>query len=214
MAESTVITPIELGRRASMSDAELSGALQSGDPRAYRIAWVELGPLVRRLLTRFFGPGPDVSDLAQEVFVRIFRRAGEIKNPNALRGFVASICLGVARNEARKQRLRRMVGLTATGELPESVGVLGPDLDARQATRRLYGILEHVSAEDRSLYVSRYLERMDMAELARVHGLSFGTAKRRVARAAERIARLIGHDPMLAEYLGKRAAATELEPSS
>lgn len=187
-------------RRTAVDDVQLVAALRAGDERAYTAAWIELGPMVRRLVTRFFGPGADTPDLSQEVFLRVFRRIDELRNPDGLRGFVVGICLGVARNELRRVRVRRWVRLTSTGELPEAP-TAGADMEAREALRRLYAILDRVDVQDRSLFVSRFLEKMEIAEVAIAHGLSYGTAKRHVARAIARIGRRMERDPMLVKYL-------------
>jgi RNA polymerase sigma-70 factor (ECF subfamily) len=199
VAESKLII-FDKGRRSAVDDAELVAALRAHDERAYTAAWIELGPMVRRLVTRFFGTGADTPDLSQEVFIRLFRRIDELRNPSGLRGFVVGICLGVARNELRRARVRRWVRLTPSGDLPEAP-VAGPDLEAREALRRLYVILDSVSVQDRSLFVARFFEKMEIAEVAAVHGLSYGTAKRRVARASARINRRVERDPALARYL-------------
>lgn len=220
MAESKLII-FDKGRRTALDDAELVAALRAHDERAYTAAWVELGPMVRRLVTRFFGAGADTPDLSQEVFLRLFRRIGELRNPSGLRGFVVSICLGVARNELRRARVRRWVRLTPGGDLPDAP-VAGPDLEAREALRRLYAILDGVSVQDRSLFVARFFEKMEIAEVAVAHGLSYGTAKRHVARATLRINRRIERDPLLAKYLDLAAAqrtgtpawGTEIRPGA
>ena len=183
-----------------MDDVQLVAALRAHDERAYTAAWIELGPMVRRLVTRFFGPGADTPDLSQEVFLRLFRRIEELRNPDGLRGFVVGICLGVARNELRRARVRRWVRLSPSGDLPDWP-TEGPDLEAREALRRLYAILDGVGAHDRSLFVARFLEKMEIAEVAVAHQLSYGTAKRHVARAVGRITRRMGRDPMLVKYL-------------
>jgi RNA polymerase sigma-70 factor (ECF subfamily) len=190
------------GRRSPTSEADLVAALRAGDERAYATAWTELGPMVRRLVTRFFGPGAEPMDLSQEVFLKLFRRIDELRSPDGLKGFVAGICLGVSRNEARRMRVRRWVQLTATGALPDYASP-APDLEAREAVRRLYAVLDRVSAQDRSLFVARFLEKMEVEEVALAHGLSFGTAKRRIARAATRINRFMTRDQVLSPYIDR-----------
>ncbi|MBC8132687.1 MAG: sigma-70 family RNA polymerase sigma factor [Deltaproteobacteria bacterium] len=210
MAESRLII-FDKGRRTAFDDAELVAALRAHDERAYTAAWIELGPMVRRLVTRFFGSGADTPDLSQEVFLRLFRRIDELRNPSGLRGFVVSICLGVARNELRRVRVRRWVMLTSTGDLPDAP-VAGPDLEGREALRHLYAILDEVSVQDRSLFVARFFEKMEIAEVAAAHGLSYGTAKRHVARATSRINRRIERDPLLARYLDAAAERSSTPP--
>jgi RNA polymerase sigma-70 factor (ECF subfamily) len=187
-------------RRGSIDELALVAGLQARDPRAYTQAWSEYGPMVRRLVARFFGPGAEPQDLSQEVFVRFFRRIDELRNPDGVRGFLAGICLGVARNEARRLRVRRWVSLTPAGTLPD-FPVAGPDLEGREALRRLYAVLDKANALDRSLFVARFLEKMEIEEVARAHDLSFGTAKRRIARAVSRLTRIMERDEVLSGYL-------------
>jgi RNA polymerase sigma-70 factor (ECF subfamily) len=183
-------------------DSELASALMRRDSRAARQAWSLYSPLVLRFLRRFFGPGPDRQDMCQEVFLRFFKRIDELRNPGSLRGFLLSISLGVARNELRRVRIRRWVMLTPAGDVPE-VPVSGWDPEAREATAHLYSVLERVSGEDRSLFVTRYVEKMEIADIAAIHGLTFGTAKRRLERATRRISAKMNRDPLLEEYVGR-----------
>ena len=199
MAETLSPFP-DKARRGSLDELALVAGLKARDPRAYTQAWSEYGPMVRRLVARFFGPGAEPQDLSQEVFVRFFRRIDELRTPDGVRGFLASICLGVARNEARRLRVRRWVSLTSAGTLPD-LPVAGPDLEGREALRRLYAVLDKASALDRSLFVARFLEKMEIEEVARAHDLSFGTAKRRIARAVTRLNRIMGRDEILSAYL-------------
>jgi RNA polymerase sigma-70 factor (ECF subfamily) len=199
VAESKLNMPDKL-RRGTLDEVELVAALKARDERAYAVAWSELGPMVRRLVSRFFGPGAEPLDLSQEVFVRFFRRIDELRSPDGLRGFLAGICLGVARNEARRLRVRRWVSLTSSGTLPD-LAVAGPDHEGREALRRLYAVLDKASALDRSLFVARYLEKMEIEDVARAHDLSFGTTKRRLARAVTRLNRVMQRDEALVGYL-------------
>jgi RNA polymerase sigma-70 factor (ECF subfamily) len=181
-------------------DAALAAALLARERGAAVEAWTRFSPMVLGLLRRFFGPGADRQDLCQEVFLRFFARIDELREPAALRGFVISIALGVAQNELRRTRVRRWIRLTTAGELPE-VATIGLDPEAREATSRLYEILARVSAEDRALFVTRYVEKLEIAELARVLEIPLSTAKRRLMRATRRISAKMNRDPALARYV-------------
>ena len=157
---------------------------------------------MQRLIRRFLGPGVDHADLRQEVFLRIFKRLGEVRDPAALRGFVVSVCLGVARNEARRRRVRSIVGLTPEEILPEAP-TSSNQSEAREAARALYEMLDTLSMEDRSLFVSRFVEKMEMTEVAAAHAMSLSTAKRRVARLVERVNSRVQSSPVLMEYVGR-----------
>jgi RNA polymerase sigma-70 factor (ECF subfamily) len=181
-------------------DAALASALLARDRRAAVRAWSRYSPFVLGVLRRFFGPGADRQDLCQEVFLRFFARIDELRDPSALRGFLVGICLGVARNELRRVRVRRWVRLTAHGDLPE-VPVTTWDPEAREAVLRFYAVLERVSVEDRSLFVARYVEKMEIVDVAAAHRMPLSTAKRHLARATRRIGAKMSRDPALSHYV-------------
>jgi RNA polymerase sigma-70 factor (ECF subfamily) len=183
-------------------DASLAAALIARERDAPAQAWTRLSPLVLRLLRRYFGPGPDRQDLCQEVFLRFFTRIDELRDRNALRSFLIGICLGVAQNELRRAKVRRWIFLTQSGELPDAP-ISGANPEAREATQRIYKILAGVSPEDRTLFVTRYIEKMELAEIAESVGRPLSTTKRRLARATRRIAARMSGDPALADYVAK-----------
>ena len=194
--------PLSVVRSAPTADddASLAAALIARDRDAPGLAWARLSPLVLRLLRRYFGPGPDRQDLCQEVFLRFFSRIDELRDRTALRSFLIGICLGVAQNELRRARVRRWIFLTQSGELPDTP-ISGGNPEAREATERVYKILAGVNAEDRSLFVTRYIEKMELAEIATAIGRPLSITKRRLARATRRIAARMNGDPGLAEYV-------------
>jgi RNA polymerase sigma-70 factor (ECF subfamily) len=187
-------------------DAALAAALIARDRDAPAQAWARLSPLVLRLLRRYFGPGPDRQDLCQEVFLRFFSRIDELRDRSALRSFLIGNCLGVAQNELRRARVRRWIFLTQSGELPDAP-INGANPEARQAAERVYKILTGVSAEDRTLFVTRYIEKMELAEIATAIGRPLSTTKRRLARASRRISARMSGDPALSEYVAGLAGA-------
>jgi RNA polymerase sigma-70 factor (ECF subfamily) len=173
----------------------------AGDRLACRAIWEKYASLVERLVRRFFGPGPDHPDVCQEAFLRVFKRLDELRESAALPGFIISVTLGVARNEARRRRIRAIVGLNATDEWPAVVASGAAD-EAREAVRALYRLLDSLGAEDRSLFVARYIEKMEMTDVAAVHRLSLSTVKRRIARLALRVDSRMKSEPALAQYVG------------
>jgi RNA polymerase sigma-70 factor (ECF subfamily) len=185
----------------SPTDAELVHAVRAGDSHACFLLWSRYAGLVQRLVCRLLGPGPDYQDVCQEVFLRIFKRIREVAQPEALAGFVTSVALGVARNEARRRRIRAIVGLVPEEQLPH-LPVAAASSEAREAVRSLYQLLEGLSAQDRSLFVARFVEKMEMTEVAAAHAMSLSTAKRHVARLMERVNARVQASPVLREYLG------------
>lgn len=187
-----------------LSDEALQRAVLAGDAKAPFELWMRFSPLVGRLLRRYFGPGTDNQDLGQEVFLRVFARLSELRDDLSLEGFVIGVTLGVARNEARRRKFRRIVRLSDAGVLPE-IPAPGFDVESWEKAQRLYRLLESLGAETRGLFIARTVEQLTMEALAEAHGWSLGTAKRRTARALARVQAALLRDPILKE-LGTEGA--------
>jgi RNA polymerase sigma-70 factor (ECF subfamily) len=184
-------------------DSTLVAELRAGAPRAPARLWDRYAQLVRRILQRTLGPSVDVEDALQDVFLRFFRDLGSLREPSALRSFLIGITLHVATSELRRRRARRWLMLSDDGALPEPASLGDPDFaEQRQAIDALYQVLDRVDTGRRLVFVLRYVEGLELAELALVLGCSLATTKRRVADAAQRICLLASRDPRLSSYVG------------
>lgn len=180
--------------------ALVSGVL-AGDRDAADEMWRRYGPLVRRLLRRTFGPTADVEDMVQEAFIRIYGCVRTLQNPHALPAFIMSITTHVAQAELKKRRVRRWVRLAPD---PEPLDAPGPPSDpaARQALGRFYRILDRLSAEERTAFVLRHMEGLDLKGVATALGRSLATTKRRLTTAWRVVVEAVERDPSLRDYLG------------
>ncbi|KYF86773.1 hypothetical protein BE17_41885 [Sorangium cellulosum] len=152
-----------------------------------------------RIVARVLGPGADAEDVTQEVFVRVFSRVSGLRDPDALGSFVFSVTVRLLKWELRRRRVRRILQLADTAELPEQA-VEPADSEAREALGRLYAILDTLSADDRTAFVLRHMEGMSLPEIAEATGVSLATVKRRLSRATERVSSEVGKDTSLAAY--------------
>jgi len=92
---------------AAQTDAALALSVLAGDAHAPGVTWNRYVRLVRQIAGRWLGSGPEVEDVTQEVFFRLFNRFATLRNPAALPGFVAGFAIRVARSEHRRRRAAR-----------------------------------------------------------------------------------------------------------
>lgn len=175
-------------------------ALKHGAKWATAEAWRRYAPLAHRILSRGLGPHADIDDATQEVFLRLFRRIGALRDATALRAFIVSVTVRVMKWQLRRRFIRRWVRLSSTGELPE---IAAPQLDVegREALHRVYQILDRLKPIDRTIFVLRQSEELSLPEIAQAVDLSLSTVKRRLGRIGPRVRRLIDADSLLADYL-------------
>ncbi|WP_394849518.1 RNA polymerase sigma factor [Pendulispora brunnea] len=185
------------------SDAELVLLAQARDPRAAAGLWDRYAPAVRALLFRTLGPGWDVDDLVQEVFVGFFRNIASLRDPSAVRSFLFGIGLRVARTALRKKRVRRWFHLSDSGQVPD-VASSAHDPSSRAALFRLYAVLEELSDRDRLAFVLRHAEGYELTEISSALGCSLATTKRCIARADEHVTRRALEEPLLQSYVSRQ----------
>jgi RNA polymerase sigma-70 factor (ECF subfamily) len=82
-------------------------------PQAFEALVREHQSMVFRTLTRMTGPGPHVEDLAQEVFLRLYRALPEFRGHSALTTYLFRIVINIAQDEWKRRRRDREFVATA-----------------------------------------------------------------------------------------------------
>lgn len=191
------------GAPPELGDEDLVREALAGDARALRAIWDRYAPLARRVVGRSLGPQWDVEDIVQDVFLALFKNLRVVRDPSALRAFVISICVRSVRQELRKKRVRRLIGLSPTHELDElrSVSV---DHEARQTLLGLYRALERLPFRERTAFALRHIEGMELDDVAAALGVSTPTVRRSLVKADERLTRLLRNHEGLSIYFPVR----------
>jgi RNA polymerase sigma-70 factor (ECF subfamily) len=115
-----------------------------------------------------------------------------------------AITVRTARYHVRRRRARRFIGLSEV-EYHPALRVVTPDPVSQRALERFYRLLDRVNDRDRAAFVLRYIEGLELSEVAKALGTSPPTARRRFTRAYGRIALLASRDPLLADYVPIRS---------
>ena len=100
-------------------DRELIVRAQSGDRSAHEAIVNQFSAMVFRLISRFFRTREDVEDIAQDVFLKLFARIGQVRPDENFPGWLARVTVNTCYDELRKTR-RRKEAMETYG--PEMVG--------------------------------------------------------------------------------------------
>jgi RNA polymerase sigma-70 factor, ECF subfamily len=180
-------------------DEGLVHALREGDPGAPTILFDRYGPYIQRVLARIVGYSePERADLLHDVFVRALERMGDIKNPRVLKSWLVGIAVFTAQEWIRR---RKRAGPPLGPE--HGADREGPSAspEAVEAFRSFRSVMDRLDDEERTMFVLRFLEGMNLDEIAVACNLSISTARRRVLRAEERFREIVPEYPALLERL-------------
>ncbi|HTA92292.1 MAG TPA: sigma-70 family RNA polymerase sigma factor [Polyangiaceae bacterium] len=174
-------------------------------------AFDEFHGLVHGLLLKTLGPRAEIPDLVGDVFVMFFSNAHRIRLASAVRSYMVSITMNVARREARRRR-RREFFQALIGSPRDCDQEPGPDdPKAKAALIQLSRIVDELAPDERAAFVLHNLEHMVMSEIASTLGVSQSTAKRRVRSANEHVLKRVGRNALLADYVITRAESSNAE---
>jgi RNA polymerase sigma-70 factor (ECF subfamily) len=183
-------------------DEGLVHALLQQDPAARAALFDRYAPYVQRVIARIIGYSePERVDLLHDVFVRALERMGDLKNPRALKSWLLGIAVFTAKEWLRR---RKRIGSPVSPErAADRAGTSAPP-EAIEAVQSFYSLLDRLAADDRAVFVLRFLEGMNLEEIAEACDLSISTARRRVLRAENRFRKVLPCYPALFERLAER----------
>lgn len=173
---------------------ELVLKARSGDEDANRAIVEGLHRPVIATIFRFLGPGyrREVEDLAQEVFLKVFRAIDKFDPSRAkfttwVYTFVRNHCFDVLKKRRLKTTSMHAVGADETDrDFPDN-RELQPteDLENSELGRRIGEALATLGEDQRMVFVLREYESLDYREIASITGVNEGTVKSRLFRAKE-----------------------------
>jgi RNA polymerase sigma factor (sigma-70 family) len=154
-------------------------------------------PHVEKVLYHLAPDWTDRADLAQEVWIRVYRNIKRLQEPEKFRGWLSRIATNLFYDELRKRkRVSTPLSLdaplnVADGEMDWEIAADGPSPDDQLATQEFYEQLREAIADlpeaFRTTIVLREIEGMSYEEIAELTGVSLGTVKSRIARARQRL---------------------------
>ena len=162
-----------------------------------RVAFAELlnryQSHVDRILYHLAPDWQDRADLAQEVWIRVYRNIKRLNEPVKFRGLLSIIATNLFYDELRKRkRVSHPISLDAPrrvddGEIEWDIVSDYPSPDDDLATREFYERLKVAIADlpeaFRTTIILREIEGLAYEEIAEMTGVSLGTVKSRIARA-------------------------------
>jgi len=181
-------------------DVALVEAFRRGHPAARRELHARYAGHVRRVLYRVLGPDPDLADLHHDVFVRALVSLPKLQDPAALKPWLTSITVHVARSAINRRQRARWLGFRPPEELPELEAETVPP-EVREALNATWAVLRAMPTDDRIAFSLRYIDGMELTDVAEACSTSLATIKRRLARAQQRFMTRALRSPVLKDWV-------------
>jgi RNA polymerase sigma-70 factor (ECF subfamily) len=137
---------------------------------------------------RVLGRPSEVEDLVQDVFLCVLPRLGTLRDPAALRGWLAVITARLARRRLRSRRWKLWLGVGADHDYTQLADRAASPQD-RALLGELYRALDRLPVQHRLAWTLRHAEGLELIDVAQACDCSLATVKRWIA-AAEAVLRM------------------------
>lgn len=136
---------------------------------------------VGAIVLRLGGRPSEIDDLIQDVFVEASAGVTGLRDPEAVKGWLATIAVRTVRRRLRARRAWRFLGLDHDAAETVLVDPRASPAD-RVLLRAVYTVLDEMPVDNRLAFTLHIIEGETMEAVAKLCGCTLATAKRRVAR--------------------------------
>jgi len=171
-------------------------------PTANEIAAEEFSAVVakhRPQIFRFLLASTRDMDLAetltQECFLKAHRNWASFRGESTAMTWLMRIAINLQKDHWRNRRMQfwrqtrtNAVDMDEASEwLPSGESSVEQQLLARERVGQVWKVVEGLSERQRTVFLLRYVEEVELSEIARATGLSEGTVKAHLSRAVARV---------------------------
>jgi RNA polymerase sigma-70 factor, ECF subfamily len=181
-----------------MGDSDLIDRAAGGDAAAFQALVERHRSMVYRVAYQFAGNHHDAEDIAQEVFIKVYRSLDKFRQDAQLTSWlyriVMNACIDYRRRhvpanaapfgEEAEQRLLNTPEETPGPEARAYAGELGVVLE---------GEINRLPQGQRIVFIMRHHQGLKLGEIADALGLAEGTVKRQLHAAVHRLRRALAH---------------------
>ncbi len=164
-----------------------------GDERALRQLWMENAPHIDAVVLRLCGDRDLAADIAQEVWIQIFRALPSYRGDAQFSTWAHRIAVNRALNALRK--VRRLARIEVDVEEETAVAVDNPQADSERSfvAQSIDHAVSQLSPGARTVFLLHDVEGYTHEEIARELGITAGGSKSQLFKARAKLRRLLAH---------------------
>lgn len=148
-------------------------------------------PFVAAVALRLLGRDEEIEDAVQDALAAAIRDLGQLREPGAVKAWLAKVTVRVCFRRIRARRLRSFLGLDRP-PLYEHIAAPGLSPDDRDLLARVYVLLDEQPAAERIAWTLRHVQGESLEEVAALCRCSLATAKRRIQAVNKALQRRLG----------------------
>src|SRR5579863_9473455 len=190
MAAGTLLEPMTMATAEELAAEEFSRIVATHRPQVFRFLLASTRDL-------------DLAEtLTQECFLKAHRHWSSFRGESSAITWLMRIAINLQKDHWRNRRMQfwrhtrvNAVDTDEAGEwLPSGESSPEQQLLAREQVKRVWKAVDGLSERQKTVFLLRYVEEMEIAEIGKATGLSEGTVKAHLSRALGRVRSELGRD--------------------
>lgn len=161
----------------------------TGDEAALRALWVEHAPRIDAVVRRLVGDPDQAADIAQEVWIQIFRALPSWRGDSQFSTWAHRIAVNRTLNALRS--VRRIAKIETLIE--DDTVAVDDDLDRTFLAQSIDEAVQQLSPGARAVFVLHDVEGYTHEEIATELGITSGGSKSQLFKARAKLRRLLAH---------------------
>lgn len=171
---------------------------QAGEREAFDELVARYQRYVFNLVYQHLGDHGDMDDVAQEVFLRIYKFIRKYRGDASLESWIYKIVLNYCRTHARRRSAWTRLFIASSGPsaedehsyevldtLPDSTYDPAKTVEQRRLADDILGAVRALPEIYRNILIMREVNELSYEEIAEILGISIGTVKSRISRARD-----------------------------
>jgi RNA polymerase sigma-70 factor, ECF subfamily len=188
MAACTTLDPMTIATADERATQEFSSIVQSHRPQIFRFLLASTRDI-------------DLAEtLTQECFLKAHRNWSSFRGESSAMTWLMRIAINLQKDHWRNRRVQfwrqthtNSVDLDEASEwLPSHESSQEQRLLARERVGQVWRAVEGLSERQRTVFLLRYVEELELSDIAQTTGLSEGTVKAHLSRALARVRTELG----------------------
>jgi len=162
------------------------------EPLHFDRVFREYAAYVAAIGLRILGRDDELDDLVQDVFIEAHRSLRRLRDPGAVKGWLARITVRRAIRKLRRTRVLMVFGLDAPSDYAEIADPAATP-EERAQVALAYRSLERLPAAERAVWVLRHVEGESLDAIAEICACSKSTVQRRLRLAQQTLEQRTRH---------------------
>ena len=151
-------------------------------------------PYVAAVAIRLIGRDAEIDDVVQDVFLQALRGLSQLRDPAAIKSWLARVTVRVAVRRLRKRKLLLALHLDSIDLDYEQIASPDTTLDQKALLAKTYALLDRLAARTRVIWVLRHVLDEPLHEIAELCECSQSTVQRKLRDAESFLGQELPHE--------------------